>query len=147
MRTLRAALLAGTGALAALEVPAAAGYDWLQFNGDAAHSGNNALELGLDRHNVAALAGKFQVALPAGADGAPVPLQAVAAASGVRDLLFVTTKAGHIVALDAGTGSIVWSRQFPANGCGINNGGTACYTTSSPAIDPNRQYIYSYGLD
>jgi hypothetical protein len=22
-----------------------------------------------------------------------------------------------------------------------------CYTTSSPAIDPNRQYVYSYGLD
>src|SRR5207247_1137489 len=26
-------------------------------------------------------------------------------------------------------------------------GSTPCYTTSSPAVDPNRQYVYSYGLD
>ena len=122
-------------------------YDWLQFNGDPAHSGNNSLETAIDRNNVASLALKFQVALPAPADGAPVLLQSVATASGVRDLLFVTTKAGHVVALDAQTGAQIWSRQYAAGTCGINGGGSACYTTSSPAIDPNRLYVYSYGLD
>jgi hypothetical protein len=29
----------------------------------------------------------------------------------------------------------------------INNGGSTCYATSSPAIDPRRQFVYSYGLD
>jgi outer membrane protein assembly factor BamB len=122
-------------------------YDWLQFNGDPAHSGNNSLETVIARSNVASLALKFQVALPAPADGAPVLLQSVATASGVRDLLFVTTKAGHVVALDAQTGGPIWSQQYAAGTCRINNGGSECYTTSSPAIDPNRLYVYSYGLD
>jgi len=122
-------------------------YDWLQFNGDPAHSGNNVLEATIDRGNVASLALRFQVALPATADGAPVILQGAATPSGTRDLLFVTTKAGHIVALDAQSGAQVWSMQYAAGTCSINNGGSACYTTSSPAIDPNRLYVYSYGLD
>ena|SRR5689334_1063218 len=122
-------------------------YDWLQFNGDPSHSGNNVLEAALDRNSVSALALKFQVSFPAAADGAPVLLQGVATPSGPRDLLFVTTRAGHIVALDAATGATAWTRQYGAAGCGINRGGTACYTTSSPAIDPNRLYVYSYGLD
>jgi outer membrane protein assembly factor BamB len=130
-----------------LSPSAATAYDWLQFNGDPAHSGNNTFETTLDRSNVASLVFKFQVSLPAIADGAPVLLQSVLTASGVHDLLFVTTKAGHIVALDAQTGTQVWSRQYSAGACRINNGSPACYTTSSPAIDPNRLYVYSYGLD
>src|ERR1700694_5003054 len=122
-------------------------YDWLQFNGDPAHSGNNTFETTIDRSNVASLVFKFQVSLPAVADGAPVLLQSVLTASGVHDLLFVTTKAGHIVALDAQTGTQVWGRQYGAGACRINNGGPACYTTTSPAIDPNRLYVYRYGLD
>jgi len=121
----------------------ATAYDWLQFNGDPAHSGNNTFETAIDRSNVASLVFKFQVSLPAVADGAPVLLQSVSTASGVHDLLFVTTKAGHIVALDAQTGTQVWSRQYAAGACRINNDGPECYTTSSPAIDPNRLYVYS----
>jgi hypothetical protein len=122
-------------------------YDWLQFNGGPAHAGNNVLETTLDRTSVAALALKFQVTLPAAADGAPVLLQSVATSSGVHDLLFVTTRAGHVVALDAQTGATIWSRQYAAGACRINNGGSACYTTSSPAADPSRLYVCGYGLD
>jgi outer membrane protein assembly factor BamB len=122
-------------------------YNWSQFNGDPAHSGNNTSEATIDRSNVATMALKFQVTLPAVADGAPVLLQGVSTASGVRDLVFVTTKAGHIVALDARSGAQIWSKQYGAGSCRINNGGSPCYTTSSPAIDPNRLYVYSYGLD
>jgi outer membrane protein assembly factor BamB len=143
-----------TGAAASFAIalliaaPSTEAYDWLQFNGDAAHSGNNVLESALDRNSVPALALKFQVALPAVADGTPVVLQGVATPSGVRDLLFVTTKAGHIVALDASTGMTVWSHLYGSGACTVNNrGATACYTTSSPAIDPNRLHVYSYGLD
>ena len=45
------------------------------------------------------------------------------------------------------TARVVWSHQNGPGSCTINNGGSACYTTSSPAIDPNRLYVYSYGLD
>src|SRR5262249_35422222 len=64
-----------------------------------------------------------------------------------RDLLFVTTKPGDLVALDASTGSQIWIQHNPAGSCLINNVGSACYTTASPAVDPNLQYVYSYGLD
>ena len=130
----------------AAAAPAAA-YDWLQFNGDAAKSGNNRLEGGIGRANVATLAFRWEATLPAAADGAPVALRGVTTASGLRDLLFVTTKAGHLVAVDARTGSQIWSRQHPAGTCRINNGPNPCYTTSSPAIDPNRDYVYTYGLE
>jgi hypothetical protein len=122
-------------------------YDWLQFNGDAAHSGNNTAESVISAQNVGTLQRLFQVALPATADGAPVVLTGVATASGVRDLVFVSTKAGHVLALDARTGATVWSHQNGPGTCRINNGTSTCYTTSSPAVDAGRQFVYSYGLE
>jgi Putative Ig domain/PQQ-like domain len=133
-------------AWAAFATAPASAYDWLQFNGDPAHSGNNTAEATLGAGNVATLSQKYQAVLPGTSDGAPVFLEAVATPTGVKDLLFVTTSNGWIVAVDAATGSTEWSRQYGPNGCVSSNGGT-CYTTSSPAIDPDRQYVYSYGLD
>lgn len=126
---------------------AAVRYDWLQYNGDAQHSGNNTLETTISASNVAALSQKFQSTLPSVGDGAPVYLASVSTPSGVRDLVFVTTKAGHIIALDGQTGTTVWSKQFGPGTCKVNNGSTACFTTSSPAIDPGRGFVYTYGLD
>ena len=125
-------------------------YDWLQFNGDASHSGNNTYENRISVSNVGQLQKLFQVALPDIADGAPVYLSKVNTASGVRNLIFVTTRLGHIAALDAYTGALLWSKQYSPGGCLINNNQSrneSCYTTSSPAIDPNRNFVYSYGLD
>jgi len=124
----------------------ATAYDWLQFNGDPAHSGNNAAETILGPGNVPALTQKFQIALPAIADGAPAFLESVSTAAGNKDLLFVTTTDGSILALDAANGATIWSHQNGPNGC-IATNAVPCFTTSSPAIDPNRQYVYSYGLD
>ena len=127
----------GRPAHATAEQAQTAPYDWLQMNGDPQHSGNNTLETVLGPSNVASLQFLFQVSLPAAADGAPVALTSVTTPGGTRDLLFSTTKAGHILALDASTGTLVWSHQSSGPG----------HTSSSPAIDPNRLYVYSYGLD
>ncbi len=130
--------------------PAAAGYDWPQFNFDPQHSGNNTEEAVLGASNVASLQLLFRVKLPAVADGSPAYLSGVSTSEGVKDLLFMTTKDGRILAVDAHSGAIVWSHQYGPNGCLVNNNldrNEACYTTSSPAIDPNRQYVFSYGLD
>ena len=126
-------------ALAAAACSAASvdAYDWLQFNGDPGHGGSNGREKKITRNNVATLAQLFQATLPASTDGAPVVLQNVLTPSGVQDLVFVTTTAGHIRALNARTGALVWGTQF----------GGSNFTTSSPAIDPNRQFVYTYGLD
>jgi hypothetical protein len=112
--------------------------DWPQFAFDAQHSGNNAQEALLTAANVAALRPLYHVTLPSIADGAPAYFTSAMTAGGVKDLLFLTTKAGHLLALDAQTGALLWSHQ-PATG--------PRYTTSSPAIDPGRQYVYGYALD
>jgi len=125
-------------------------YNWLQFNGDASHSGSNMDERRISISNVAQLQLLFQVSLPGIADGAPVYLSNVSTPSGFHNMIFVTTRAGHIAALDAYTGALMWSKQYGPAGCLINNNQTRnelCYTTSSPAIDPNLKYVYSYGLD
>ena len=112
-------------------------YDWPQFGFDARHNGNDNLETWITRGDVSGLHKLFQITLPSVADGAPVFLSGVSTSSGALDLVYVTTKAGHIVALNAHTGAQIWNHQ----NSGVN------YTTSSPAIDPNRQFVYSYGLD
>ena len=125
-------------------------YDWLQFNGDAPHSGSNTLEITISQTNVNQLRVLFQASLPAVADGAPTYLSNVATASGIHNLVFVTTRTGGVAALDATTGATIWGQPSQAGTCLINNDSgrnEACYTTASPAIDPSRQYIYSYGLD
>ncbi len=127
--------------------PAAASYNWLQYNGDPAHSGSNSAETLITSANVATLKKLFQVTLPSVADGAPAYLSSVLTPAGLRSVLFLTTKAGHILALDALSGGVVWSHQVGPGACRINNGGVPCYTTSSPAIDPSLAYVYSYGLD
>jgi hypothetical protein len=132
--------------LLAAAAPAPA-YDWLQYNGDPQHSGNNTRETIIHRNNVGRLLLQWQATLPINADGAPVFLEAVSTPSGIRNVLYTTTMSGHIVAVDAATGATLWSRTNGPGACKVNNGATACFTNSSPAIDPNRQYVYSYGLD
>ena len=127
----------------------ATSYNWPEFDEpdwSALHTGVNNAESTISAGNVSSLTQLFQVKLPAVADGSPIYLSNVSTASGTRNLVFVTTKDGRILALDANTGATVWSHQYGPNGCVATNGGT-CYTTSSPAIDPDLQYVYSYGLD
>ncbi len=113
-------------------------FAWRQLGFDASHSGVNPSERTIRPSTVSGLRVRFRIRLPAVADGAPAYLSGVAAAAGVRDLLFVTTKAGHLVAVDSATGEVLWTRQ-PASG--------PRYTTSSPAIDPSGAFVYSYGLE
>jgi outer membrane protein assembly factor BamB len=122
-------------------------YDWPQFNGGPQHSGDNSQETAISPADVAQLQFKYQVSLPGVADGAPAYLNSISTPQGVKNLIFVTTRDGWVAAIDAQTGGVVWSHQNPAGSCRINNGSSVCYTTSSPAVDPNRQFVYSYGLD
>jgi hypothetical protein len=137
---LRAALaLTGLATLLAsvASLPARAA-DWPEFGGDGRHNLNNQQETTIHSGNVSTLHVKYHVTLPSIEDGPPAFLSGVTTSSGTKDLLFLTTKDGRILALDAATGTTIWSHQ-PATG--------PRYTTSSPAVDPNRLYVYSYGLE
>ncbi|HVN71217.1 MAG TPA: hypothetical protein VMU10_04265, partial [Desulfomonilia bacterium] len=127
--------------------PAPASGDWLQFGGNQQHDNNNQEEKIITKDNASTLVPVFQVSLPGVADGCPVYLSNVSTVKGMRNLLFITTKQGHLISLDARTGEQIWVREYPAGDCRINKGFWHCYTTSSPAVDPNRKFVYTYGLD
>ena len=110
--------------------------DWLQFGFDPQHSGANYAETTINASNVSSLHNVFTFTLAAGTDAAPVVLTNVSTSSGVRDLVLVNSKLGDFYALDAHTGTLVWSAKAAG---GFNN--------SSPAIDPNRQFVYMPGAD
>ncbi len=144
---LAASVLVAAGV--SLFASAAHAYDWLQYNFDAAKSGNNTLERTLHRNNVGQLVLKWQVTLPGNPDGSAVLLDNVPIAGGPAPVVFVNTRAGHLLAYDARNGNLVWSRQNGPGSC-LVNGSTSrnepCNMVTTPAIDPNRQYIYTYGL-
>jgi hypothetical protein len=132
--SLRSAVLLGLAAPLAAQAA-----DWPQFGYDAAHSGFNRAESAITAANVAQLQSAYPngVALPASVDTAPVYLAGVATAQGPRNLLFLPSKNGRLMAVDAANGSVVWSNT---------TSGTQP-TTASPAIDTDRQHVYAYGLD
>ncbi len=113
--------------------------DWMQFGYDAAHSGSNTAETAIGTANVAQLVPLYAnpVTLSSSVDSAPVYLANVATPSGTKNLLFLLSQNGKVMAIDAATGSEVWSHQTTGKQP----------TTASPAIDPNRQFVYSYGTD
>jgi len=126
------------GVLATCFVPiAASAADWLQWGYDPSHSANNPDETTITADNVAQLTRRYQITMSANANVAPVLASAVTTADGMKDLLFVTAQNGRLTAFDAADGSIVWS---------ANTSGTSP-TESAPAIDPNRTFVYSYGVD
>lgn len=126
--------------------------DWLQFGYDPAHSGFNPNETVISptatgEFAISTLFPVWNVPLPARADGTPVLLSGVATPSGTRDLLFLTVNdtnftasntSNQLIAIDASSGAPVWATTTAT---GPN------WTTSSPAIDPDRQYVYAYLVD
>ena len=99
------------------------------------NAGNPAIATVRADSRATAMATRFRATLPSTADGTPAYLAGVATPRGSRDLLFLTTKDGHILALDARSGATIWSHQYGPGSCMINGGDTPCYTTSSPAVE------------
>lgn len=118
--------------------PQAATSDWRMFGYDPARSGvNPAAGTPLTQKTVGALSKLWQARLPDVADSSPLLLHALPFPNGPRDVLYLTTRDGRLLALDASTGAQLWSQQ--PRGPKI--------TQSSPVADPARQYVYAYGLD
>jgi outer membrane protein assembly factor BamB len=119
-------------------VKAATSSNWLQFAFDEEKSGFNPNETTLSTSNVSGLKQIFSITASGKVDGTPVLLTGVSTASGTRDLLFFSTFEGELYAVDANTGTQIWTQTVTCSGCQSN---------SSPAIDPNGQFVYFLGLD
>ena len=126
-----------TAVLFSLAAADALAADWMQFGYDPAHTGYNPAENTINTGNVATLTRLYSVAIAAGVDSAPVYLSNVETPSGTRNLLYALSNNGRLMAIDAATGSEIWHATTSGRQP----------TTASPAIDPGRQYVYSYGVD
>lgn len=93
---------------------------------------------GIQRENVAQLQATWQVPIPEQSDGAPLFVTGVPTGGTTRDLLIVETNQGRVVALDPKNGQTLWQTTPPA---GVR------WTTSTPAVDPQKQFVYAYCLD
>ena len=112
--------------------------DWLQTGYDSAHSGFNPLESQLGPGNVASLSKITSWTLPDFVYGSGVLLENVATTQGYRNVLYATSQAGAVFAMDASSGAMLWSKTTGTTGWSIH---------PTPVIDPNRQFVYSYGAD
>ncbi len=113
-----------------------ADFAWLAFNGGIDRSGVNHHETTIDSGNVHNLKRLWQVHLP-DTDSSPVFVPGIKTSKGTKSLLFLNTKKGSLLALNAANGQQIWRRDH--NGPQL--------TTSTPLIDPSHNYVYSYALD
>jgi outer membrane protein assembly factor BamB len=112
--------------------------DWVRFGFDPARSGVNPIETLISPQTVAGLRQQWRVTLPGIADSSPILLHGLVFPDGTtRDVLYVTTRDGRLLAVDAANGVVLWSKQ--PSGPKI--------THSSPVADPVRKLVYAYGLD
>ncbi len=120
-----------------------AGGDWARFGYDAARHNAGPTRTGITAGNVGRLH-RQQVRLPGTVDSSPIYLRGVSVEGRRRDVFFVTTSYGKTLAVDAASGSVLWT--FTPAGYG-SWAGSARITNSSPVADPNRRFVYAAAPD
>jgi putative pyrroloquinoline-quinone binding quinoprotein len=112
-------------------------HDWLQFSSPVLEGRGNQRG-SISRANVSRLSAVWHVALPGVSDGSPVYAANVLTSRAFVDLVIVGTTDGGVVAVDAQRGTIFWQTTAPRGNR---------WTTSSPAVDPKKRFVFAYGLD
>jgi outer membrane protein assembly factor BamB len=117
--------------------------DWPQFGYNAASPSASPAGTGIGASNIASLS-RRQVNLGGTADASVIYLHGANIAGSLHDAFFVTTSYGKTIAIDADSGAAMW--QFtPAAYSSLV--GTAQVTNSTPAADPDRQFLYAAAPD
>jgi outer membrane protein assembly factor BamB len=131
------AFTSSTSASAPFDAPAGKLADWPMFGHDPARSSDAADETAISVANINRLHRRWVVKFDVKADSTPIFIANVAVSGKKLNLLFQTSRNGTTYAVDADRGAIVWSHS--TSGPNI--------TTSTPAADPSRQWIYAPGVD
>jgi outer membrane protein assembly factor BamB len=125
--------------------------DWPTYNYDIQRSGWNRGETTLSAKTVGKLKPLWNTQLTTAAKPivlstltAPVVAAGVATPDGAKDLVFSITMEDTLVALDAGTGKIVWQKHFANTLTPLRPAGISCSNTeqATPAIDKAKGVIY-----
>src|SRR5208282_5523912 len=117
--------------------------DWREFGLDPQRSDSSEQATGITAANVAHLR-RRTLTLPGTVDSSPIYLHDVDVDGAAHDVIIVTTTYGRTLAIDADSGSTLWS--FTPAGYG-SWAGTAQITVTSPLADPDREYVYSASPD
>ena len=127
------------GARASGHRAAAAGGDWPRFGYDAARRNVGPARTGITAANVRHLK-RQQVRLPGTVDASPIYLRDVQVHGQRHDVFFVTTSYGITLAVDAGSGRILWRFTPPGY---ASWAGSDRITNSTPVADPSRRFVYA----
>jgi outer membrane protein assembly factor BamB len=111
--------------------------DWPMFGHDPARSSYAAGDVAISVANIKKLHRRWVAHLDAPADSAPIFISNVTVSGKKLNMLFQTSRNGTTYGIDADRGTIVWS--YSTHGPNI--------TSSMPAADPSRQWIYAPGVD
>jgi outer membrane protein assembly factor BamB len=113
------------------------------FGVDTRKSDDATFPTGITAANVGKLT-RQQVQLPGTVDSSAIYLHGVQIGGGAHDAFFVTTTYGITLAIDAGSGAILWRWTPPSYG---KLAGSAQITTAAPVADPSRKYVYASSSD
>jgi outer membrane protein assembly factor BamB len=126
------------------QVPAPiSGADWTRFGWDAGRSNASTDPTGLDETTVPLLR-RQQIQLEGTVDASPIYLSRASVLGSPHDVFFVTTTYGKTSAIDADSGSVLWT--FTPSGY-EEWAGSYQMTTATPVADPNREFLYAASPD
>jgi outer membrane protein assembly factor BamB len=111
--------------------------DWPMFGRDPARSSYAAGETAISLGNINKLHRRWVADLDAPADSAPILISNVTVSGKKLTMLFQTSRNGTTYGIDADRGTIIWS--YSTSGPNI--------TSSMPAADPSKKWIYAPGVD
>jgi outer membrane protein assembly factor BamB len=130
---------AGPGASAA-RIPDG---DWTMFDFNPQRSGVGPAQTGITRGNLDRLRARV-VSLPGTVDASAIQLHGVRVRGRRRDVIVLTTSYGRTLAIDPGSGRLLW--QFAPRHIGSYQGGPQI-TQATPVADPDRRHVYSLSPD
>jgi hypothetical protein len=113
--------------------------DWTRFDYNAARTGVGPSATGITVRRLGLLRIR-RVTINGTVDSSAIALHAVPVGGHRRDIVVMTTTYGRTLALDAGTGAMLW--EFTPADIG-SYAGSPQIDTMSPVADPNRRYVYA----
>jgi outer membrane protein assembly factor BamB len=120
-----------------------AGGDWARFGYDAARHNSGPRSTGITAANVTRLK-RQQVRLPGTVDSSPIYLRGIAVRGRRHDLVLVTTSYGKTLAVDAASGSVLWTFTPPGYSSWA---GSERITNATPIVGPGRRFVYAVAPD
>ena len=119
------------------------GGDWPMFGYVAARTSEGPASTGITASNAGTLQ-RRQAQLPGTVDSSPIYLRQAMIGGIAHDVFIVTTTYGKTLAIDAGSGAILWTFTPP----GYDSwAGSRQITNAAPVADPDRQHVYAAAPD